>query len=134
MAARAWVNAGVAVHKQGRSLNVSETNALLEHFPAELLASVVLHENRVPWWLLWRYAAVTLRHHIYMRVGAYQAGTLEGIELLAHEMTHVAQFADGMTYFKYLWSCLRGYINSPYEREAYTKAASIREAHSRLVG
>ncbi len=122
------------MRKRGRSLSFSETTALLEHFSAEILASVVLHENHVPWWLLRRYAAVTLKHHIYMRARVYRAETPEGLELLAHEITHVVQFANGMTYFKYLWSCLRGYVNSPYEREAYAKAASIRERRSRLIG
>lgn len=115
--------------KRGRRLNLTETAALAPYFCVELLNSVILHEGRVPWWLLRRFAAVTLRTHIYTRAGAYQPDTVDGLELLAHEITHVQQFANGMTYLKYLWSSIRGYANSVYEREACSNAANIRRRY-----
>lgn len=69
--------------------------------------------------------AVVLHHCIYFRPNAYQANTIQGISLLGHELTHVAQFLNGMTILKYLWSCRHGYMHSPYERRAYENGRMI---------
>ena len=72
--------------------------------------------------------AVVLGRHIHFRPGAYQAGTLQGITLLAHELTHVEQFLNGMTLLRYLWQSRRGYRRNPYEIEAHGKADSVMRA------
>lgn len=77
--------------------------------------------GRVPFWLRRDMCAVVLGNRIYFRTGAYQPNTKRGLVLLAHELTHVSQFLHGMTVIKYLWSCRKGYMQSPYEIEAYAK-------------
>jgi hypothetical protein len=71
--------------------------------------------------------AVVLGHRIYFRDSAYQINSQHGIELLAHELTHVEQYLSGMTIFKYLWASRRGYRQNPYEVEAYEKGAEVRD-------
>ena len=83
-------------------------------------------ENRVPFWLSKSMCAVVLGHRIYFREGAYSLDSLHGVELLAHELTHVEQYLSGMTIFKYLWASRHGYRQNPYEVDAYAKAAAVR--------
>lgn len=76
--------------------------------------------------------AVVLGHRIYLRADldrprAYQADTVTGIELLAHELTHVEQYLSGMTVLKYLWASRKGYRENPYEIAAYQKGATVRK-------
>ncbi len=49
----------------------------------------------------------------------------DGIELLAHELVHVRQYARGMTVWKYVWASRRGYWRNPYEAEARAIAAQL---------
>ena len=115
--------------EQGRTLTMQERTLLQPYF-----AHIVLERTRivdgsvggkVPFWLRRDMCAVVLGHRIYFRAGAYQPNTKQGLELLAHELTHVSQFLHGMTVFKYLWSCRKGYMQSPYEIEAYAKGYLI---------
>ena len=69
--------------------------------------------------------AVVLGRHIHFRTGTYKAGTLRGITLLAHELTHVEQFLNGMTMLRYLWQSRRGYHRNRYEVEARAKGALV---------
>ena len=69
--------------------------------------------------------AVVLGHRIYFRKGVYHANTARGIELLAHELTHVEQYLAGMNVFKYIWASRYGYRKNPYEIEAYAKGAYV---------
>lgn len=69
--------------------------------------------------------AVVLGTRIYFRKDAYQIGSVRGVELLAHELTHVEQFLNGMTIIGYLWASRHGYKNNPYEIEAYAKGAFV---------
>lgn len=71
--------------------------------------------------------AVVLGTGIYFRKGVYQFNTRIGIELLAHELTHVEQYLSGMTMLKYLWASRNGYRKNPYEVDAYAKAAYVCE-------
>jgi len=69
--------------------------------------------------------AVVLGSTIYIRAGHYELNTKLGVELLGHELTHVSQYLHGMTIWKYLWSCRKGYAKSAYEIEAYAKGRLI---------
>lgn len=111
----------------GRPLCAAEKAFYQTYFAAELLGSVCVHEDRVPFWLRPDMNAIVLGRHIYFRPGAYVAGSAPGVELLGHELVHVAQYAQGMTVWKYLLACRKGYGCNPYEVEAYAKAARIRE-------
>lgn len=114
-----------------RSLTQAELSLLRPYFQQQTLAVARVVEGKVPFWLRRGMCAVVLAHRIYLRADldrprAYQAGTASGVELLAHELTHVEQFLSGMTIFRYLWASRRGYRNNPFEIEAYAKAAMIK--------
>lgn len=104
---------------------------LRPYFQQHTLELVRIIEGRVPFWLRKKMCAVVLGHRIYLRADldrprAYQVNTASGVELLAHELTHVEQYLSGMTIFKYLWASRHGYHGNPYEIEAYAKGAAVR--------
>ena len=89
--------------------------------------------GNVPFWLRRNMCAVVLGYRIYFRQGAYRPNTRQGAALLGHELTHVSQFLHGMNVFKYLWSCRKGYMQSPYEIEAYAKGALIAKYYDEIA-
>jgi Domain of unknown function (DUF4157) len=108
-----------------RGLSAGE-KALLRPYVADVdLNSAALHEGHVPWYLHPRFAAIVRGNHIYVRSGVYDPATVDGIALLGHELTHVAQYRAGMTTFKYLCSALRGYRTNKYEKAAFAVQALI---------
>ena len=111
--------------QQGRPLSAQEHAALKPYFNAQVLELARVVDGRVPFWLWRDMCAVVLRNTIYFRAGYYQANTVKGLILLGHELTHVAQFIHGMTTFDYIWSCRKGYMQSPYEAQAYAMGARI---------
>ena len=112
--------------ERGRPLSVAERQRYQPYFQLHTLQKVRLIEGRTPFWLRKNMCAVVLGHRIYFRAGAYLFNTPQGIELLAHELTHVEQYLSGMTIFKYLWAARHGYRQNLYEVEAYAKGAEVR--------
>lgn len=110
----------------GRPLTTDEMAIYADQFPAEVLDSARIFEGKVPWWLRSDMAGITLGNEIYFRDGVYLPGTASGVEILGHELVHVQQYADGMTYARYIWASRNGYRNNPYEKQAYDKGAVIR--------
>jgi hypothetical protein len=111
--------------EQGRPLTVQERALFKPYFANIVIDKARVIDGKVPFWLSKRMCAVVLYNHIYFRSGAYQPNTKRGAELLGHELTHVSQFLYGMSLFKYIWSCRKGYMQSPYELEAYAKGKFI---------
>jgi Domain of unknown function (DUF4157) len=114
----------------GRDLTAFERSVQAVHFSASLLDAVRIVDDRVPFWLRPDMCGVTLGNRIWFRPGAYDAATPAGIELLAHELTHVRQFRDGMTVLGYVWASRCGYRRNRYEVEARAVAAGVRTAVS----
>ena len=112
--------------RQGRPLSAAESQLYQPYFQPSTLKKVRIIEGHTPFWLSKSMCAVVLGHRIYFREHAYQFGTPQGVELLAHELTHVEQYLSGMTIFKYLWAARKGYRQNPYEVEAYAKGAMVR--------
>ena len=114
---------------QGRLLNVQEHAALKPYFNTRVLVEARIVDGsfggRVPFWLRRDMCAVVLGNTIYFRAGYYQANTPQGLSLLGHKLMHVAQFLHGMTMFDYIWSCRKGYMQSPYEVQAYAMGTRI---------
>ncbi|MGQ0443447.1 MAG: eCIS core domain-containing protein [Methylophilaceae bacterium] len=110
-----------------RPLTVQEQLIFKPYFAKIVIEQARIVEGKVPFWLRGDMCAVVLSHRIYFRIGAYQANTARGVELLGHELTHVSQFLHGMNWIKYVWSCRNGYKKSPYELEAYAKGQFIAE-------
>lgn len=110
---------------QARPLTAQERAHLKPYFAHIVLEQARIIDGRVPFWLRRDMCAVVLGNTVYFRAGYYQANTPQGTSLLGHELTHVSQFLHGMTLFKYVWSCRNGYMQSPYETEAYAKGRMI---------
>jgi len=111
--------------EKGRPLSAHEHAALKPYFNAQVLHAARIVDDHVPFWLRRDMCAVVLCKTIYFRAGHYKVGTPEGVCLLGHELMHVAQNLHGMTLFKYIWSCRKGYMQSPYEVQAYAMGARI---------
>jgi hypothetical protein len=110
---------------RGRPLTAVERGRYAPFFDAVLLASVRVFDGRAPFWLRPDMLGVTLGAAIYFRPGVYDPERRESVELLAHELVHVRQYAEGMTIFKYARASLRGYWLNPYEVEARALAAQM---------
>lgn len=113
--------------ERGRPLSQAERLLYQPYFQQRTLHEVRLVEGRTPFWLHKSMCAIVLGHRIYFRDSACQINSQHGIELLAHELTHVEQYLSGMTIFKYLCASRRGYQLNPYEVEAYAKGAEVRD-------
>ena len=111
--------------EQGRPLTLQECNIFKPYFAQIVIEQARIIDGKVPFWLRRDMCAVVLGEVIYFRTGAYQPNTKRGADLLGHELTHVSQFLHGMSLFHYLWSCRKGYMQSLYEIEAYTKGHLI---------
>lgn len=114
--------------KLGRPLNTKEHSYFAPYFNAQTLEVAQIFEDAVPFWLRRKMCAVVLGTRIYFRPGVYNLNTLSGIELLAHELTHVEQYLLGMSVLKYCWASRAGYQKNPYEIEAYARAKAVRLA------
>lgn len=114
------------VGHQGRPLTNQETALYKKDFSSRTLDAARIHEGVVPNWLRRGMSGITLETDIYFREGVYIPGTAGGVEILGHELVHVQDFLDGMSYFDYIWASRYGYQKNPYEIEAYRKGAEIR--------
>lgn len=113
--------------EQGRPLSALEKLIYKPYYQPRTLHIARIIEGHVPFWLLKEMSAVVLGRRIYFRTGVYKSDTLAGIELLAHELTHVEQYLSGLNIIKYLWASREGYTKNPYEVEAYAKGAYVRQ-------
>jgi len=111
---------------RGRPLSAAELALFSPHFDAALLGQVQIFDGCAPFWLRPDMQGVTLGRRIYFRAGACDPRCADGIELLAHELAHVAQYARGMTILGYVWASRRGYWRNPYEVEARAVGARVR--------
>ncbi len=72
---------------------------------------------------------LTLENNIYLRPGAYDPSTADGLALLGHELVHVGQYQrDGLNRLSYIRELLRhgsGRENK-FENPAYDKGDQIR--------
>ena len=113
----------------GRPLTLQERSIFKPYFAKIVLDQARIIDGRIPFWLRRDMCAVVLGNCVYLRAGAYNANSKQGIALLGHELTHVSQFLYGMTLWRYVWSCRNGYHKSPYEQEAYAKGCMIAINH-----
>jgi hypothetical protein len=123
----------VAMTRTIRPLTLAEATALEAYISRVDLRRAILHVDHVPWYLPRRFVGIARGRHVYFRPGVYREGTVEGLALLGHELTHVGQYRNGMTALTYLCSVVFGYRNSRYERAAYAVQARILEDLSRTA-
>jgi hypothetical protein len=53
--------------------------------------------------------------------------TAAELATLAHELVHVGQYREGMTWASYLWAARNGYAESEYEVPAYAMKYAVQE-------
>jgi RHS repeat-associated protein len=108
-----------------RPLNACEKCLLSPYIPKKDLDNANLHDGEVPSYLPKGYDGITRGNDIYFRPGVYDPCTPAGIAVLGHELVHVGQYSQGMTWISYLWSTRNGYENSKYEQPAYAMQDKI---------
>lgn len=113
-------------HLVGRPLTGTEKMLYAPYIPETVLNAAMVFEGKVPFWLRRDMDGVVLRDRIHFRAGVYVPDTASGVEILGHELVHVWQYQDGMTYARYLWESRNGYRNNKYEVEACSTGARIR--------
>ncbi len=110
-----------------RPLTECEKNTLSPYIPQQDLDNADLHDGEVPSYLGKGYDGITRGNDIYFRPGVYDSSTSAGIAVLGHELVHVGQYRQGMTWISYLWSTRHGYENSKYEKPAYAMQSRIQD-------
>lgn len=115
---------------QARCLSEYEKQSLAPFFAASTLNIARIIDGKVPFWLRSCMCAVVLHNKIYFRHGAYQAHSVAGLALLAHELTHVEQFLSGMTVWRYCWASRFGYARNCYEKVAIRVENEVKVALS----
>jgi len=107
-----------------RELTEREKEIFKLWIPGDILNRARIRE-KAPWFLPKSFWGITLYNVIYLR--EYDPENIQSLSALGHELTHVRQYAEGMTIFSYLLSCKSGYLKSAYELEAYEIQRNIRE-------
>src|SRR5215208_947054 len=64
---------------------------LAPYFPEIDLEDICICEP-IPWYVPMKAMAYTNRNHIYFAPGCYDPDSLEGIAIIAHELSHCAQY------------------------------------------
>lgn len=102
-----------------RPLTDIEKSYLSPYIPQRDLDSADVHVGEMPWYAPSWAAGITRGNDIYFSNPNQTFTTPSGMGLLGHELVHVGQYADGMTWLSYFWASRNGYDNNPYEIEAY---------------
>jgi len=108
-----------------RPLTQCEKDLLKPYIPGVDLQNADLQDGKVPWYLRKGFDGITRGNTIYFRPGVYASDTPEGIAVLGHELVHVGQYREGMTWLDYLLASSKGYDKNKYEKPAYAKQAQI---------
>jgi RHS repeat-associated protein len=110
-----------------RRLTDCEKQKLAPYIPKIDLDKADLHDGEVPWYLGKDYSGITRGNDIYFRPGVYDSSTIDGLAVLGHELVHVGQYRNGLTWLKYLIASRHGYDKNPYEKPAYDKEKEINQ-------
>lgn len=109
-----------------RALTDYEKNVLAPYIPKIDLDNADIHEGKMPWYTPGEMEGITRGNDIYFKNGYYDPCTPEGMALLGHELVHVGQYRNGMTWYKYFWESRNGYDpNNKYEKPAYEMGSKI---------
>jgi len=113
---------------------------LAPFFPGFDLGRIRVYEG-LPWYVLGKPVGYADRNNIYLADGEYSIDTIEGLSLIAHEITHCRQYNDHGTwrfralylkaYFRNRWSGMsrkEAYLKIPFEIEARRIEARVGSA------
>ncbi|MHA6881787.1 eCIS core domain-containing protein [Ralstonia pseudosolanacearum] len=79
----------------------------------------------MPWYAPDWAAGITRGNDIYFRDPQQTFCTPRDVALLGHELIHVGQYREGMTWLSYLLASKGGYESNPYETAAYEMQRKI---------
>ncbi len=102
-----------------RPLTSEEKTSLGPYIPQADLENADVHVGEMPWYAPGWAAGITRGNDIYFRDPQQTFCTPRDVALLGHELVHVGQYRDGMTWLGYLLASKEGYENNPYEVSAY---------------
>jgi hypothetical protein len=111
-----------------RPLTDCEKRKLAPFIPKIDLDNADVHPGQVPWYFHLvsnDFEGITRGNDIYFRPGVYDPTTVEGLATLGHELVHVGQYRNGLTWARYVWASRHGYDKNPYEKPAYDKQHEI---------
>lgn len=111
-----------------RPLTDCEKRKLAPFIPKIDLDNADVHLGKVPWYFhLVRqdFQGITRGNDIYFRPGVYDPTTVAGLATLGHELVHVGQYRNGLTWAEYVWASRHGDENNQYEKPAYDKQDEI---------
>ncbi|MFZ6765913.1 RHS repeat-associated core domain-containing protein [Undibacterium sp. Di26W] len=108
-----------------RPLTPWEKCKLWPFLPERDLGSTDIHIGEMPWYAPNWATGITRGNDIYFRNPNQSFVTNEDLALLGHEVVHVGQYADGMTWASYLWDSQNGYEKNQKEIDAYAYQAVI---------
>ena len=117
----------VANPAPGRPLTDCEKEVLRPHvkYPEDL-DNAVVHPGGGHWMIPHGKDAITLGNHIYFKDNAFRTKTSDDFAFIGHEIHHVGQHRQGMTYADYAREALKGEASNQYEIEAHEKEEKIR--------
>ncbi|WP_176462291.1 DUF4157 domain-containing protein [Ralstonia solanacearum] len=95
------------------------------YIPQIDLDNADVHVGEMPWYAPGWAAGITRGNDIYFRDPQQTFCTPRDVALLGHELVHVGQYRDGMTWLGYLLASKKGYENNPYEVSAYEMQRKI---------
>jgi hypothetical protein len=123
-----WPGSEPDTVSSGRPLTDFEKDKLRPYIPEEDLNNARIHVGEVPFYLPKDKAGITRDNDIYFRPDQYDPSTVKGIARLGHELVHVGQYRQGMTWATYLLSMPKGYDEeSRYEKPACDMEKRIRK-------
>ncbi len=124
-----------------RPLTDREKAFLKPYIPQVVLDNAVLHIGKMPFYAPDWAAAITRGNNIYFNERSAIFSTPKEMALLAHELVHVGQYRDGMTWLEYIsasaGALLRGedqYHDNRFEIEASKKEVKIQQSLNSKYG
>jgi hypothetical protein len=102
-----------------RSLTSHEKMLLKPYIPQVDLDNADIHVGDMPWYAPKWAAGITRGNDIYFKNPDQTFCTVGDVALLGHELVHVAQYRQGMTWIDYILANGDGYEKNKYEIPAY---------------
>ncbi|MFH0726834.1 MAG: RHS repeat-associated core domain-containing protein, partial [Pseudomonadota bacterium] len=109
-----------------RPLTDIEKSYLTPYIPQRDLDNADVHVGEMPGYAPSWADGITRGNDVYFRDTNQTFNTPADLGLLGHELVHVGQYAEGMTWLSYLWANRSGYEKNPYEIDAYAMGAKIK--------
>ena len=110
-----------------RPLTDCEKLRLAPYIPKTDLDNADIHDDGTPWWVTNQAEGFTSGNDIYFKSNTYNPLTPGGLALLGHELVHVGQYRNGLTYFSYTaeWAKNGSGPANQYELPAYNLQSII---------